>query len=213
MAFFLESIVGALSGWTSSIIRTAHASLPLIVSFPRLYSRLKVRRAAGLIIILLILGSTQLGTLAAAFQRSLSLEPVDRLSLDYRAPYYRLYLLAKDSGKTLVFGGIEMRGIRAYMAMLPNVVLVPVGVRGHRGALNETTFQALLEQHWDSIYLYDDWVTIKIPSFIDWYPEFYSQILRSRQYPGYTVETVWIDGESYALKMVKTSDVSVTLPP
>jgi hypothetical protein len=178
-----------------------------------LYSRLKVRRTAGLIIILLIVGSTQLGTLAAAFQRSLSLEPVDRLSLDYRAPYYRLYLLAKSSGKTLVFGGIEMRGIRAYMAMLPNVVLVPVGVRGRRGALNETKFQALLEQHWDSIYLYDDWVTIKIPSFIDWYPEFYSQILRSRQYPGYTVETVWIDGESYALKMVKTSDVSVTLPP
>jgi hypothetical protein len=213
MAFFLEAMAGALSGWTSSIIRTAHASLPLIISFPRLYSRLKVRRAASLIIILMIVGSTQLGTLAVAFQRSLSREPVDRLSLDYRAPYYRLYLLAKGSGKTLVFGGIEMRGVITYMAMLPNVVLVPVGARGDRHSLNQTQFQALLEQHWDSIYLYDDWVTIKIPSFIDWYPEFYSQILRSRQYPGYTIETVWIDGESYALKMVKTSDVSVTLPP
>jgi hypothetical protein len=212
VAFFLESIAGALSGWTSSIIRTAHASLPLIVCFPRLYSRLKVRRAAGLIIILLIVGSTQLGTLADAFQRSLSVEPVDRLSLDYRAPYYRLYLLARGSGKTLVFGGIEMRGIMAYMAMLPNVVLVPVWARGQRGALNETEFQALLEQRWDSIYLYDDWVTIKIPSWIDAYPEFYAQILRSRQYPGYTVQTLWIDGESYALKMVKTSDVIVTLP-
>jgi hypothetical protein len=206
MAFFLEQIAGALSGWTSSIIRTAHASLPLIVSFPRLYSRLKVRRAAGLIIILLIVGSTQLGTLAAAFQRSLSREPVDRLSLDYRAPYYRLYLLAKGSGKTLVFGGIEMRGIMAYMAMLPNVVLVGVGARGEPWALNETEFKALLKQHWDSIYLYDDWVTIKIPSWIDAYPEFYSQILRSRQYPGYIVQTLWIDGESYALEMVKSSN-------
>jgi hypothetical protein len=177
-----------------------------------LYSRLKVRRAAGLIIILLIVGSTELGTLADAFQRSLSVEPVDRLSLDYRAPYYRLYLLAKSSGKTLVFGGIEMRGVVAYMAMLPNVVLVPVGARGQRGALNETEFQALLQQHWDSIYLYDDWVTIKIPSWIDVYPEFYSQILRSRQYPGYTIEAIWIDGESYALTMVKTSNVSATPP-
>jgi hypothetical protein len=213
MTFFLEALVGALSGWTSSIIRTAHASLPLIVAFPRLYSRLKVRRAAGLIIILLIVGSTQLGTFAAAFQRSLSREPVDRLSLDYRAPYYRLFLLAKGSGKTLVFGGAEMRGIRTYMAMLPNVVLVSVGVRGQRGALNETEFRALLEQRWDSIYLYDDWVTIKIPSWIDAYPEFYSQILRSRQYPGYTVETLWIDGESYALAMVKSSNVSVASQP
>jgi hypothetical protein len=213
MAYFLETIVGALSGWTSSIIRTAHASLPLIVSFPRLYSRLKVRRAAGLILILLIAGSTQLGTLAEAFQRSLSLEPVDRLSLDYRAPYYRLYLLAKSSGKTLVFGGIEMRGVIAYMAMLPNVVLVAVGVRGEPWALNETEFKALLEQHWDSIYLYDDWVTIKIPSFVDWYPEFYSQILRSREYPGYTVQTLWIDGESYALAMVKSSSNNSVISP
>jgi hypothetical protein len=161
----------------------------------------------------MLVGSTQLGTLAAAFQTSLSREPVDRLTLDYRAPYYRLYLLAKSSGKTIVFGGIEMRGIRAYMAMLPNVTLVPVWARGEPWALNETEFKALLQQHWDSIYLYDDWVTIKIPSWIDTYPEFYSQILRFRQYPGYTVETVWIDGESYALKMVKISDVSVTLPP
>jgi hypothetical protein len=213
VAFLLEAMAGALSGWTSSIIRTAHALLPLIVSFPRLYSRLKVRPAAGLTIILLIVGSTQLGTFAAAFQRSLSREPVDRLSLDYRAPYYRLYLLAKGSGKTLVFGGIEMRGVEAYMAMLPNVVLVPVGARGGHQSLNETKFQALLEEQWDSIYLYDDWVTIKMPGWIDAYPEFYSQVLRSRQYPGYTVETLWIDGESYALSMIKTSNVSVASQP
>jgi hypothetical protein len=211
--FLLEAMGGALSGWTSSIIRTTHASLPLIVAFPRFYSRLKVRRAMGLILILLIVGLTQLGSFAAAFQRSLSREPVDRLSLDYRAPYYRLYLLAKDSGKTLVFGGIHMRGVRAYMAMLPNVVLVPVAPRGDPWTSNATEFQALLRQSWDSIYLYDDWVTIKVPSMIDAYPPFYSEILRSRQYPGYTVEALWIDGESYALKMVKTSDVSVTLPP
>jgi hypothetical protein len=211
--FFLEAMGGALSGWTSSIIRTTHSALPCIVGFPSLYRHLRIKRVAGLMLLLLIVGSTQVDTFAEAFQRSLSREPVDRLSLDYRAPYYRLYLLARGSGKTLVFGGIEMRGVRAYMAMVPNVVVVPVGVRGQRGALNETEFQALLGRHWDSIYLYDDWVTIKIPSWIDAYPEFYSQILRSRQYPGYTVEALWIDGESYALAMVKTSDVSVTLSP
>jgi hypothetical protein len=217
--FILEAMFGALSGWTSAIIRTTHSALPCIVGFPSVYGRLKVKSVAALMFLVLIVGSTQVSSLAGAFQRSLSREPVDRLRFDYRAPYYRLYLLAKDSGKTIVFGGIHMRGIRAYMAMLPNVVLVPVGPRGGGGdwsALEETIFRTWLSnsgQGWDSIYLYDDWVTIKIPSWIDAYPEFYSQILRSKQYPGYTVETLWVDGESYALRMVKSSDASVTLPP
>jgi hypothetical protein len=155
--------------------------------------------------LLLIVGSTQVASFAGAFQRSLSREPVDRLSFDYRAPYYRLYLLAKGSGKTLVFGGIEMRGVRAYMAMLPNVVLVGAG--GDWG-LTEIAFQALLKQGWDSIYLYDDWVTIKIPSMIGMYPSFYAEILTTRQYRGYIIETLWVDGESYALRMVKDGSVA-----
>ena len=81
-----------------------------------------------------------------------------------------------------------------YMAMLPNVVLVPV-------AANETEFQILLGQDWDAIFLYDDWVTIKVPSMVDVYPPYYAEILRSKQYAGYNIEPLWIDGESYALRM------------
>lgn len=198
----LETLIAALSVWTSVIIRATHSSLPLIVAFPRFYSRLKVRRAAGLILILLIVSSTQIGSSAGAFQVSLSREPIDRLSLDYRAPYYRLYLLAKDSGRTLVFGGIHMRGIIMYMAMLPNVVLVPVS----GDTLNETEFKAWLERDWDTVLLYDDYWTIEMPSMLDAYPQFYSEILRTRQYHGYAIETLWIDGESYALRMFKVSD-------
>jgi len=189
---------GALSGWTSSIIRGTHPLMPSVVGFPNLLRRLKTKRVAGLIIILVILGSTQLGSLASAFQRSLSLEPVDRISLDYRAPYYKMYLLAKDSGNVLIFGGLHWRGIRMYMAMLPNVVLV-------RSGISATEFRALLERDWDSVFLYDDWYTIEIPSMINAYPKFYAEILRSRQYPGYSVETLWIDGESYALRMIKNN--------
>jgi len=211
-AIFLQVMPGALVTWTSAIIRTSHAALPSIAGFPNLYRHLRVKRIAALTIILLILGSTQIGLVANGFQRGLSVEPIDRLSLDYRAPYYRAYLLARDSGKTLVFGGIHMRGIRMYMVMLPNVVLVPVGLRW-QPALNEGQFQAWLKGGWDTILLYDDWFTIKVPSMIDDYPEFYSQILRSRQYPGYVVETLWIDGESYALRMVKMSNASPGLLP
>jgi len=167
---------------------------------------LKIRRVAALIVIFVILLSTQVGAFATVFQRSLSVEPVDRLSLDYRAPYYRLYLLTKDSGKTLVFGGIHMREVRMYMAMLPNVDLVRVGRHGDPRAMNETKFKAWIQQGWDAIFLYDDWMTI--PRVLKAYPEFYSEILRSREYPGYRVEEVWIDGESYTLKMVKVSDAN-----
>lgn len=196
VAITLQLSSGAISGWTSAIIRLTHPSLPCIVGFPSLYHLVKPRRIAALTLILLVLGSTQTGALAMAFQRSLSVEPMNRLSLDYRAPYYRMYLLAKESGKALVFGGIHMRGIRMYMAMLPNVVLVPV-------AANQTEFQTLLGQGWDAIFLYDDWVTIKIPSMIDAYPPYYAEILRSKQYAGYSVEPLWVDGESYALRMTK----------
>jgi hypothetical protein len=200
--FILESMGGALIGWTSAIIRTTHSALLLIITIPRFYTRLRVKRAAALTLILLVLGSTQIGSLAEAFQRSLSREPVNRLSFDYRAPYYRMYLLAKNSGKTLVFGGLHMRGIRMYMVMLPNVVLVPIHPEG-RPALNETEFKTWLEQDWNSIYLYDDWVTIEVPSMMSMYPPFYAGILTTKQYPGYAIETLWIDGESYALRMVK----------
>jgi len=198
----------ALSDATSAIIRTTHASLPCIAGFPSLYRRIGTRRVAALTIIAVIVCSTQLGLFAAAFQRTLSVEPVDRLSLDYRAPYYRMYLLARDSGKTLVLGGLHMRGIRMYMEMLPNVTLVPLG-----NDLNETQFRNLLEQGWDAIFLYDDWVTIAVPSMIGAYPQFYSEILRSMQYPGYTIQTLWVDGESYALRMVKDSDAELGSAP
>jgi hypothetical protein len=209
----LTLLPGALVAWTSAIIRTTHPSLPCLAGFPTLYRRLKIKRVAALVVVLLILGSTQADLVVKAFQRGLSIEPVDRLSLDYRAPYYRMYLLARDSGKTLVFGGIEMRAIRMYMKMLPSVVLVRVGLRWEGDALNETQFQAWLKEGWDTILLYDDWFTIKVPSMIDDYPEFYSQILRSRQYPSYLVETLWIDGESYALRMVKMNNASLGLLP
>ena len=195
----------AVTAWTSTLVRAAHTSLPSFVGFGGLYQRLKPKRVAVLIIVTMLLLSTQVPSFAATFQRSLSLEPVDRLSLDYRAPYYRLYLLAKDSGKTLVIGGIHFRGIRMYMSMLPNVALSTVPG-------SEDGFKGLLAQQWDAIFLYDDWVTIAVPWMIDMYPAYYGEILKSRQYPGYMLDMVWVDGESYAIKMIPTTAQSVVPP-
>jgi hypothetical protein len=118
---------------------------------------------------------------------------VDRLSLDYRAPYYRLYQLAKDSGRTIVFA-LNPRGARTYLSMLPKVHVASVPT-------NETAFNMLLAQGWDTIYLYDSYYTVIDPSSLQLYPEYYREILISHSYPGYTIETLWVDGESYAFKM------------
>ncbi len=125
-------------------------------------------------------------------------EPINRLSLDYRAPYYRLYLIAKASGKTLVVGGIELRGIVAYMSMLPNVVLAGV-------PSSEGEFMRLINQTWDAIYLYDDWFTIQDPSIATAYPAYYWAILHSTSYHNFDIQTLWVDSESYAFQLIRTS--------
>jgi len=193
----------AVTAWTSTLVRAAHTSLPSFVGFGGLYQRLKPKRVAVLIMVTMLLMSTQVPGFAATFQRSLSREPVDRLSLDYRAPYYRMYLIAEDSGKTLVFGGLHMRGIRIYMSMLPNVKLVPVP-----GTIDE--LRGWLAIGWDAVFLYDDWVTIAVPEMIGAYPSYYGEILKSREFGGHALETLWVDGESYALKMTTLSPVLCT---
>jgi hypothetical protein len=199
--FTIASLPGALTGWTSTIVRASHTALPAFVGLGPVYTRIKPKRVAALMLIVLVIGSTQLTNVADAFQKSLSRLPVNRLTLDYRAPAYRLYLLAKGSGKTLVVGGLEYRTIRMFMAMLPNVQLVPV-------PSSELAFKALLNQSWQAIYLYDDWVTVAVPEMIGSYPAYYAQILQSKSYMGYSIEKVWVDGESYALRLTMTTSPS-----
>jgi hypothetical protein len=186
---------GLIPVWTSAAARASHASLPVLFTFNHAYGRLGSKTVVGVLLVLLVLGSTQFPVITQAIQSNLTRTgtAVDRLNFDYRAPYYRLYQLAKDSGRTIVFA-LDLRGARTYLSMLLNVQvsLVPA---------NETTFNTLLAQGWDTIYLYDSYYTVIDPSSLQLYPEYYREILISHLYPGYTIETLWVDGESYAFKM------------
>jgi hypothetical protein len=64
---------------------------------------------------------------------------------------------------------------------------------------NETEFNKLVNEEWDTILLYDYGIPINCPE----YPEYYKEILTSFKFPGYSIEVLWIDEESYALKMEK----------
>jgi len=201
----LNIVVGTtpsvLTAWTSAMVRMTHTSLPVLTGFSSVYEKVKAKHMAAILLVFLALASTQIPQLTDTLQRSLSREPVDRLSFDYRAPYYRLYLLAKDSGRTLVIGGLHMRAIRVYMSMLPNVVVLPVPG-------TEEGFKDYLSRGWDTIFLYDDYFTIKIPWMAEAYPPYYREILLSRTYQGYQIEMLWVDGESYAVRMTKSAVTS-----
>jgi len=194
------TLANALSGWTSTIVRMAHTSIPVFIGYSYLYEKVKTKHMIAILLIFLALASTQVPQFSYTLQRSLSAEPVNRLSFDYRAPYFRLYQLAGESGRTLVLG-LHLRGIRVYMSMLPNVIVLPV-------PSTEADFQKLIGKGWDTIFLYDDWLTIKVPAMLNAYPPYYRQILVSRSYSGYVVETLWVDGESYAIRMVKSGAVA-----
>ena len=187
---------GLIPVWTSAAARASHASLPVLFTFNHAYGRLGSKTVVGVLLVLLVLGSTQFPVITQAIQSNLTRTgaTVDRLSLDYRAPYYRLYQLAKDSGRTIVFALESERGEDIPFNVAERTVFrvsLPTRLRSI----------LLLAQGWDTIYLYDSYYTVIDPSSLQLYPEYYREILISHSYPGYTIETLWVDGESYAFKM------------
>jgi len=170
-----------------------------LIGFGYFYSVVKTKYLLIVLLLYIVIGSAllpQLGTVLQSSQNSTG-QPIDRLSFDYRAPYYRLYQIVENiPGRTLVIGGVEMRGIRVFMSMQPNVVLAGIPT-------TQQQLDSLLNQNWSAIYLYDDYITILSPSLISAYPTYYQHIILSNSYDGFAVKPLWVDGESYALKLVR----------
>jgi len=193
--FLIYPAGGLIPVWTSTAMRASHASLPVAFTFSHSYRKIGARNVVVMLLVLLAVGSTQLYVIAQAVQSNLTPTgaPVDRLSLDYRAPYYRLYELAKDSGRTLVLAP-NPRGARTYLSMLPNAQVMPIPG-------DQSQFNTVLAEGWDMIYLYDYYYTGG-PTLADpRYPQYYREILISSSYPGYVIERLWSDAESYAFMM------------
>jgi len=192
-------LYSGLGKWGSDVVRLTSTAVPVLVGFGYFYSKVKTRYLLVLLLLYIVLGSAllpQLGTVLQSSQNTTG-QPIDRLSFDYRAPYYRMYLIAgNNSGRTLVIGGVEMRGIRVFMSMLPNVILT--GIPQTQKQLN-----SLLNQSWSAVYLYDDYITIFSPQLVSGYPAYYQHVVLSHSYDGFAIQPLWVDGESYALKLVR----------
>jgi hypothetical protein len=200
LTILIYPAAGLIPVWTSTAIRASHTSLPAFLSFRNLYRRVSPKRLTGIILLFLIVTSAQIPILITALQSNLTLTntTVDRLSLNYRAPYFRLYQIAEHSGKTLVIVGGDPRGATTYLSLLPNVTISGIPP-------DENGFKSLVSRNWDTIILYDNYYTIEDPATIAFYPQYYQHIVLGTHYENFLIEPIWIDGESYALRMVKSS--------
>lgn len=200
LSFLIYPAPGLIPVWTSAAVRISNVSLPAFLSLRYLYERSNARRLIGMLLLVLVVTSAEIPVLITAFQTNLapSGAQIDRLSLNYRAPYYRLYLLAKDAGKTLIIVGFDSRGLRTFCSLLPNVTITGAPA-------DEGQFRSLISGDWNAIFLYDDVVTIKDPTTLGVYPQYYQNVVLSSSYNGHRIIPIWVDGESYALKLVPPS--------
>ena len=194
----ISLLPSGIGPWLSDIVRLADSAVLVLVGFGYFYAKFKPKYLLALLLVYLVIGLAlvpQLGGVLQASQNP-SGQAVNRLSLDYRAPYFRMYQIASTSGNVLIIGGLSLRGIRVYASMLPNVNLTAIPP-------TQQDFNSLLNHNWSAIFLYDDYYTIASPNLISAYPAYYQQVVLSHSYGNYVIKQLWVDGESYALQLVK----------
>ena len=199
--FAVVSLPNAVSQWTSNLVRLSSSAVPGVVGFGYLYSKVKARYVLIALIVYIVLGAVLVPRVAIVLQTSQNQAgvTVDRLSFDYRAPYYRMYQIAGNSGRNLIIGGAGEVQMAVFASMLPNVIVSSI-------PSSQQEFDLLVSKNWSAIYLYDNFVTILSPSLVSGcqcYPIYYQHIVLSHSYDGYSITPIWVDGESYALRLVK----------
>lgn len=197
--FVVYPAPGLIPIWTSSAIRFSHTSLPAFLAFRDVFHKIGPRRLATVVLIFLVVSSSQVQILTTALQSNLVRTEgnTNRLSFDYKAPYFRLFQVAEDSGKTLVIAW-NHRGLRTFLSMLPNVTETGIPRR-------ESDFAELISRDWDTILLYDNIITINNPDTLGIYPEYYRRIVLSTNYGGFRIERLWVDSESYGLMLIRVA--------
>jgi len=188
--------LGGFSIYLSDIIRLTSTAVPAAIGLGYLYSKIRPRYILVALLIYAVAGAAFVPQLGNALQTSQNPtgQPVDRLSLGYRAPYFRLYELALTAGKTLIIAPGGVRGIIVYASLLPDATLAVVPP-------SSRAFAALLAEGWNSIFLYSEGGPLTQASALG-YPAYYRLILFSGTHGGFDFKLLWNDSESYAVEIL-----------
>jgi len=127
-----------------------------------------------------------------SFERQFSSAYVNRVSFDYRPPHIQVSNYARNSGKTLLFGGTNIVLLSLYTRTLPNVFMAAL-------PKNETEFMKLLEaDEWDTVLFHGLTHHTVDPTLIEVYPFMWDLLCNET---AYSYDIIWDDGESYLYKL------------
>lgn len=198
--FAVEYLPDALSLWLSNIIRLSSAALPAAIGLGYLYSRLEDRTILTAIGITLLLGLILLPNFANAIQSSQNIQGgnIDRLNLNYRAPYLKMAEIAVPNS-LIITGSSGYGQMTTFASMLSNVTVLGFPA-------NQSGFDSLISRNYSTIYLYDSWVSLQNPDFFkqcECYPQWYVNIVLSHSYRNNSIVILWSNGESYGEELLR----------
>lgn len=123
-----------------------------------------------------------------SFERQFSSGYVDRVNFGYRAPYVRVYDYTEDTGKTLLFGGMNVVLVNMYTRMRPNVFVAYYPP-------TEAEFLEIIDaDDWDTVLFHATTHYTVNPTIEELMP-FSWEVIHGRT--EYEREVVWDDGESF----------------
>jgi len=169
-----------------SMIRLSQSSLVGAIGLKTIFGRFNPKKVFPPLLIVTVASAP---FLLVAVQSNLSVEYVNRVDLNYKAPWLRLseHVSTLGSSKILVFAEPVIRA-RIFLENNKNVsVVLPL--------LNETEFLNLVSQDWTYIFFYGEKHTLHYKALEQRTNYYYQIVVEKAQ-----VEVVWDDEESYLLR-------------
>lgn len=182
----VTQITAGLSG-IGTIIRTSHTSLPAMFSMRLTLAKLNKKHMIVIFLIVIVFTGISVRYAFTEFQKGWSGKYVERLTLNYRDPHYRLYEYTENTGKTLIFGGHNLVLPQLYLRSRLNVYLSP--------PVTEEKFLTLLKsENWDTVLIYGYYHYPMEPALKGSFPWYLSLMQNETEIP---INVIWDDGESF----------------
>jgi len=179
-----------------TMVRLSHPSLLatflVLPALKKVEPLLHKKRFLAVIVLVGIVSVASFVVAITSFQSQWSSSYVDRLNFSYRSPYLKAYEYFQASGKTLVFGGVNVVQLSLFSRNMDSVFLA-------RPPANESDMEFLINQEkWDTLLVYGITHYTASPALQESFPFFWDLL---NENTSYGISMIWADGESYLLKV------------
>lgn len=180
-----------------TMVRLSHPSL--FATFLALPALKKVepmfhkKRFLGAIVLVGIVATATFMVAINSFQAQWSSGYVNRLNFHYRSPYLKAYDYFQTSGKTLVFGGVNIVQLSLFARNMDSVFL-------SRPPANESDMEFLVQQeNWDTVVIIGTTHYTSQPALREFFPFFWELLSGNTSYG---ISVIFETGEAYFYEVV-----------